>query len=328
MFPSPGKRFVIIREEAETPRQSPLFGRRASFSSILSSGSLLEAESDDTQPKSDGKRRWSLLSKVLTLASGAYAEDSLEESGQGMLVSNEPQGSARGGPPLPPKAAVSEALSGSRPRNPSSSMTVDQKHSFKFFLGWQQQQASQGNLALSRPRLPAPAQARIRSRNRSDSSPPAPGLPADTRIVSGSARQGLVHEAKNAGSNEVSNLLPRTSPQLPSVEFMTTFDTILGGSGSGPKVWNGTALESCDGATEQLLEHADSEDGTTVSDAVKPIGIYVKTAVYAGRALAEWSLVVLECNNFVERRRQEGVLGLGEMEVPLLGVESFRKLCI
>lgn len=48
-------------------------------------------------------------------------------------------------------------------------------------------------------------------------------------------------------------------------------------------------------------------------------------AKYTGRALAEWALVVGECNNFVERRRSEGVPGLKWVEVPTLGVEGFRR---
>lgn len=48
-------------------------------------------------------------------------------------------------------------------------------------------------------------------------------------------------------------------------------------------------------------------------------------AKYAGRALAEWALIVGECNNFVERRRTEGVPGLKWVEVPVLGVEGFRR---
>ncbi|QSZ28895.1 hypothetical protein DSL72_003401 [Monilinia vaccinii-corymbosi] len=48
-------------------------------------------------------------------------------------------------------------------------------------------------------------------------------------------------------------------------------------------------------------------------------------AKYAGRALAEWALVVAECNNFVERRRSEGVPSLRWVEVPTLGMEGFRK---
>lgn len=49
-------------------------------------------------------------------------------------------------------------------------------------------------------------------------------------------------------------------------------------------------------------------------------------AKYAGRALAEWTLIVAECNNFVERRRAEGVPSLRLIEVPTLGVEGFRRL--
>ncbi|KAL3427847.1 UPF0592 membrane protein C7D4.03c [Phlyctema vagabunda] len=48
-------------------------------------------------------------------------------------------------------------------------------------------------------------------------------------------------------------------------------------------------------------------------------------ARYAGRALAEWALIVAECNNFVERRRAEGVPNLRLVEIPTLGVEGFRK---
>lgn len=49
---------------------------------------------------------------------------------------------------------------------------------------------------------------------------------------------------------------------------------------------------------------------------------------YAGRALAEWAAVVGECNNFVERRRAEGVPTLKWVEVPTLGVEGFRKFAV
>ncbi|RDW94369.1 DUF1765-domain-containing protein [Coleophoma crateriformis] len=48
-------------------------------------------------------------------------------------------------------------------------------------------------------------------------------------------------------------------------------------------------------------------------------------AKYAGRALAEWALIVAECNNFVERRRAEGVPNLRLVEIPTLGIEGFRK---
>jgi hypothetical protein len=59
---------------------------------------------------------------------------------------------------------------------------------------------------------------------------------------------------------------------------------------------------------------------------VKPAGLYVKNSVYAGRALSEWAQVVFECNNFVERRRDEGMENLCDVEIPILGVEGFRKV--
>jgi hypothetical protein len=46
---------------------------------------------------------------------------------------------------------------------------------------------------------------------------------------------------------------------------------------------------------------------------------------YAGRALVEWLQVVVECDNFFERRREEGVPCDSMVEIPTLGVESFRK---
>jgi len=54
-------------------------------------------------------------------------------------------------------------------------------------------------------------------------------------------------------------------------------------------------------------------------------GVALGLAKYAGRALAEWALIVGECNNFVERRRKEGVPNLKMIEVPVLGVEGFRR---
>lgn len=56
----------------------------------------------------------------------------------------------------------------------------------------------------------------------------------------------------------------------------------------------------------------------------KPKGEDLGTAKYAGRALAEWALIVTECQNFFERRKEEGVPTNRLVETPTLGVESFR----
>ncbi|PNS15914.1 UPF0592 membrane protein [Sphaceloma murrayae] len=57
---------------------------------------------------------------------------------------------------------------------------------------------------------------------------------------------------------------------------------------------------------------------------VKAQGEQANRAMYVGRALAEWTVVVGECQAFCERRRAEGVPE-GEMETPTLGVELFRR---
>ena len=58
---------------------------------------------------------------------------------------------------------------------------------------------------------------------------------------------------------------------------------------------------------------------------LKPEGPAVGESTYAGRALAEWALLIAECHNFFERRKQEGVPDNSKVETPTLCVESFRR---
>lgn len=58
----------------------------------------------------------------------------------------------------------------------------------------------------------------------------------------------------------------------------------------------------------------------------KTVGTALSHSQYAGRALAEWTLTVIECQSFFERRKNEGVPGNKWVETPTLGVESFRKV--
>jgi len=59
---------------------------------------------------------------------------------------------------------------------------------------------------------------------------------------------------------------------------------------------------------------------------LKPEGVAVGPSKYAGRALAEWAMLINECQNFFERRRAEGVPTYQSVETPMLGVDPFRKL--
>ena len=56
----------------------------------------------------------------------------------------------------------------------------------------------------------------------------------------------------------------------------------------------------------------------------KPPPNLIAPAKYVGRALAEWELVVGECDTFFENRRQAGVPLTKLVETPALSVESFR----
>lgn len=62
-----------------------------------------------------------------------------------------------------------------------------------------------------------------------------------------------------------------------------------------------------------------------LSEPCEPTGAAVKPSKYVGRALAEWSAIITECQSFFERRRIEGVPLSLKVETPTLGVEPFRK---
>ena len=58
---------------------------------------------------------------------------------------------------------------------------------------------------------------------------------------------------------------------------------------------------------------------------VKPTGKAATSSRYAGRALAEWTFVSHECQNFFDRRKNEGVPTNKQVETPTLCVEAFRR---
>lgn len=58
----------------------------------------------------------------------------------------------------------------------------------------------------------------------------------------------------------------------------------------------------------------------------EPTGVALQVSKYGGMALAEWELVVNECQDFFERRRAEGVPTDSQVETPTLKVEPYRKI--
>lgn len=335
MSPALGKRFMIIRQEANVPQPGLFMGfdsfaRTANGDMIpgdgLSDGSLFG--------KSDSKKRWSLLGKVLSLTSGTGAsQNQLPDGSSSRLGMEDELQSVRretaeararsGAPPPPPKLATSGNKSNARDSACSSPTFDEPKYFFKFILGWQQTVSPPRERILVRPRLPTPAQARVTARARSGTPPPPASIPAPMRTFSGSSEGGLINGARNAGPMSSTSGEERgrafdsygrasnSSSDRPSTDTGRSFSTMSDGRVGSP---SGIRF---DGIQGRLSEPA--------TQPLKPGGVYAKNAVYCGRALAEWSQVVAECNNFVERRRDEGVLGLSEVEVPFLSIEGFRK---
>lgn len=304
------------------------------------------------------KKRWSLLGKVLSFtASQAHLpngatngkrtwDEELEQARRETAAA----AAARAGPPPPPKQNSSM---NAKPSSDSASSTGSAPvydaatFVFRFALTWQGTVGPQRDMILYRPRLPAPAQSRVLTRaivssdgspNREIYSSPGshlikPGLPPVTRTYSGQSETGLINHVRNARplSIEASPPPPERNPnRRRSTSINLAIHNGVGESDDeGPLVKTRSAASMQDGSPFARARSPpptgfDSEVNrlNLAVRAQKPVGIYASGAVYSGRALAEWSLVVSECNSFVDRRRDEGVLGLRDVEVPNLGVEG------
>ncbi|KAK3498051.1 uncharacterized protein B0T23DRAFT_312615 [Neurospora hispaniola] len=360
-LPTPGKRFLIIRSEFQ-PAQTPLYLGFDSFTtSFPGMDGSFDYQSTSTESRSSirveetSKKRWSLLGKVLSFtASQAHLpngatngkrtwDEELEQARRETAAA----AAARAGPPPPGKqnsAMNAKPTSDSGSSNGSAPVSDAATFVFRFALTWQGTVGPQRDMVLYRPRLPAPAHSRILNcaavssdgpLNREVySSPGSPvinsGLSPFARRCSGQSETGLISHVRNARplSSEAS------SEKNPNRRRSTGGNVAMFHIGEssddeGPLVDTRSAARMRDGspfarARSPPPSGFDSEVNRLhlAVRAQKPVGIYASGAVYTGRALAEWSLVVSECNSFVERRRGEGVLGLKDVEVPNLGVEG------
>ncbi|PHH53044.1 UPF0592 membrane protein C7D4.03c [Ceratocystis fimbriata CBS 114723] len=354
--PSPGKKFMIIRTEVHVVQNGMTMG----FDSV---GRIPNIE-DTTLPEdvfnnlvpaavdkpADTKKRWSLASIGKALLGGdshsseEYAStlSNPNNNSNKKALARPKSGGNDGPPPPPPKGHVSSPSDASS--TGSSPMFDAQRYVFRFLLNWHPHACMAApEMALARPRLPAPAQAWVSARRKSGSQPPVPaGLPPPTRMVSGISSGGLISEARNAdadvvpetdsGRNSMSGRISgaespaRTStPQTPTPQSPSSTDTPTPTQSQISLNRLSLTLSLGDSSLHSASSNGPLSPADKPTLPLKPGGIYAKRAVYSGRALAEWTLVVMECNNFVERRRDEGVLGLIDVEVPTLTLEPMRR---
>lgn len=326
--PAPGKRFMIIRQEINVPQPGLYMGSFDSFAKLPNSETSVLNGLPPDPSRNDGRKRWSLLGKVLSLGGNTGAGAGWDDDFQAVRRETaESRSSGTTQTNRNPNVNHSKGRPSEDDSLYSQPTYEEPKYVFKFILAWQQQAAPLRDRFLTRPRLPGPAQTRISGPLRVNGFTVPAGYSAPTRKFSGSPQQGLIDNARNANS------LSPTDEQngSPSWKLEVTLPILSDESPQTPslKASPSPSLSPSPSPTPSPTPSPNSNMGSftdAVVDPVKPTGLYVKNSVYTGRSLAEWAQVVFECNNFVERRRDEGMENLGDVEIPILGVEGFRKV--
>ncbi|KAI1269154.1 DUF1765-domain-containing protein [Xylariaceae sp. FL1019] len=308
-FPTPGKRFMIIRTEVPSAHQGLMIGGFDSSTSLkqdMMGSPATDFDSMTTSPTESvtTKKKWGLLGKVFPFNTSEGTND--------LETLRSETAAARAGTASPTKVPSAVPRSaGSDTDSTGSSPTYEAtQYVFKFLLSWNPVGTMPPpNRSLSRPRLPIPAQSWISGMGLSGTRPLSSGHPAPTRAVSGSLYTGLIEAAKNA-----------ETPDLPSTPTSTTPTPRARRASIAP-------LSPTDANDDDIpLRDTIGLAKENLIAPIKPTGFQASSVKYSGRALAEWGMVVSECNSFIDRRRDEGVLGLDDVEVPTLGVEAWRKM--
>ncbi|ATY62296.1 family UPF0592 [Cordyceps militaris] len=331
MSPTVGKRFIIIRQEVHAPQPGLVVG--LDTFARTPSGTDLAAMSDyfdsSQQSKGDAKKRWSLLGKVLSFTNVASAADTPNPAGlpkshsfDGLQVGRRDTAAPRSRPSTQSSThsqkmfQIGGSSAASDTESRSSTPQLDEPgFIFKFILAWQQQSGPNRERVLSLPQLPGPAQYRLGGPSCAKRPVPLDAL----RQVSSTSQPGLIDRAKNATPLS-------SSPLEESTQRLSLAEPLLHAHDSPAAMRTGVSSPS---EESDATRTATPNTGYFVPEETrpsKPVGAFVRNAVYSGQALAEWTQVVNECNSFVDRRTDEGVDRLRDMEVPLLTVEGFRKL--
>jgi hypothetical protein len=327
MLPSPGKKFMILRQEQNSMQQGMMVGFDT-FAKISGKEEPYENPfiENEATARTDNKKRWSIFGKVLSF-SGADASSGANEKNSwndDLQIARKETAEARtrqAPPPLTPKITLFGGNSSAVEFDSMHSPTLldEPKYVFRFSLSWHQQPMPIRERILQRPVLPRPAHLKLRLQSRSPSPRrPLPDLPPPSRTPSGRDEDGP--------ATEIKGFSPLGSPAL-GLDLLESLSTEIRGETQAKERGDGATLEHEDDSmlSSSRKPRRDRAVSTT-TPVIKPAPAHTKNAIYVGRALAEWGIVVFDCNNFVDRRLEEGVPTLKDVEVPSLSLEGFRKL--
>lgn len=313
--PAPGRRIIIIKNDTGPPRNNLFltFDRVAPTNSAVQEtsyanhgsmrGLLPNGSTPDPPPP---KKRWNILKTMFTSPSNPRPGEvtppgsSSEEAEQNPLDSS--TGSDNNNKD---KGSEDETISNNETQRPR---TPHQPCSFRFSLEW-----------LDRPQWP--------TKNRRLFPPPLP-IPAQLVLQAQRAR-ATENENSNSTTPNQDNGENKPNPDdeirtVDSENKSKTTSTTATTTTSPPTSFPNTVSEEKASLTNPSQGQVSPPP---LPPPLPPPELRDKSVVaskYAGRALAEWAMVVSECDNFFERRRDDGVPSNRLVEIPSLGVENFR----
>lgn len=311
--PAPGRRIVIIRCDSQVAHNNlfvsfdrvvpPAPPEDSSLSRKSSNGSTSTTDSS-SESQNQPKRKWGILKAMFGVSSGSTKSSDSQSSGSSTPDEKEkeiakPDGTSNTEKCVenhPQRPAQTEVA---RPKTATTTTITPGPHQlffFKFSLEWTDRpQWPTRNRRLFPPSLPASAQFYLQRLQQSragkvESNEPASDSPTATEAET-ETEETKDEETKNAEYREKFNTTDEqallSQPSLPTPSFLQP-------------------------PSPYPVPKAAAYDKVVASK-------------YVGRALAEWAIVVTECDSFFARRRDEGIPVDRLVETPTLGVEFFRK---
>ncbi|OJD15751.1 hypothetical protein AJ78_04008 [Emergomyces pasteurianus Ep9510] len=297
--PAPGRRILIIRNDYQPTSSffvcldniipTPSSGQLSTYTGHGSLPDIEPNKSRSESPPPSSKKRWKSLKTIFISSSNL-----------------------KPGEVTPTKSSYDEAeLNVHNDTNPAEGLSEHEiqqastknqpKYTFRFSLQWNDRARwPSKDRRLFPPSLPLPAQLflqslRTKAARHVDSADESPSISlsgtnsdddSDSEGAEISSISNTIATAAEATASNI-NMPPSPKPNLTVVTFVSN--------------------QYPDGGEGYQHHHP------------------FVASKYAGRALAEWALVVCECDNFFARRRDEGVPSDDAVETPILGVEGFRK---